>query len=290
MGLVTATSCGSLSIVTLNPLRYMSHLFLKVGLMSIAFADENEGVARPVLAIGDVYPPAFELAEHTHRRAQFLYATSGVMAVSTSEGAWVAPPERAVWIPGGMPHSVRMVGAVETRSVLIEAEECPNRGTSCQVVGVSAMLRQLLVAAADLPIEYDEGGRDGLVMKLLLAEIDRAPLIPLSVPFPAHPALALRCQAFLAQPDATATIDQWSDALAMNRRNFTRIFRRETGMSFAEWRQQACLSVALPKLAAGESVTMIALDLGYDGPGNFSTMFKRVLGVPPSHYRAQERS
>jgi AraC-like DNA-binding protein len=55
-------------------------------------------------------------------------------------------------------------------------------------------------------------------------------------------------------------------------------------MSFAEWRQQACLSVALPKLAAGEAITTIAYDLGYDGPGNFSTMFKRVLGVAPSRY------
>jgi AraC-like DNA-binding protein len=71
----------------------------------------------------------------------------------------------------------------------------------------------------------------------------------------------------------------------MNRRSFTRLFRRETAMSFAEWRQQACLSAALlPKLVAGEPITSIAYDLGYDGPGNFSTMFKRVLGVPPSRY------
>lgn len=258
--------------------------------MATLFADQNEGVARPILAIGDTYPASFELAEHWHRRSQFLYAASGVMAVSTPEGAWVAPSERAVWIPGGMPHAVRMVGTVKTRSVLIDTDACPNRGKSCQVVGVSQLLRQLLVAAADLPIEYDEEGRDGLVMQLLLAEIDCAPLIPLAVPFPSHPAIARRCHTFLAQPDATATIDEWSDGLAMNRRNFTRIFRRETGMSFAEWRQQACLSVALPKLAAGESVTSIAMDLGYDGPGNFSTMFKRVLGVPPSHYRVHNRS
>jgi AraC-like DNA-binding protein len=71
----------------------------------------------------------------------------------------------------------------------------------------------------------------------------------------------------------------------MNRRRFTRLFRRETGMSFAEWRQQACLSAALPRLAVGEPITTIALDLGYEGPANFSTMFKRALGVSPSRYR-----
>jgi AraC-like DNA-binding protein/mannose-6-phosphate isomerase-like protein (cupin superfamily) len=245
-----------------------------------------EDIDRPILASGHAYPASFELAEHTHRRDQFLYATTGVMAVGTPEGTWVAPPERAVWIPGGIPHSVRMVGAVQTRSVLITAGSCPSRGRACQVVGVSGLLRQLLTAAAEVPVEYAEHGRDGLVMRLLLAEIDRAPLIPLAVPFPTHPGLARQCQAFLNRPRATATIDAWADRLAMNRRTFTRLFRRETGMSFAEWRQQACLSVALPKLAAGESVTAVAFDLGYDGAGNFTTMFKRLVGVPPSHYRA----
>lgn len=249
------------------------------------YPDENDDVPRPLIAIGHDYPDSFELAEHRHRRSQFLYAARGVMAVNTPAGAWVTPPERAVWIPAGTPHSVRMVGAVQTRSVLVEPGECRGRGDECQVVGVSPLLRQLLTAAAGVALEYDLAGRDGLVMRLLMAEIDMAPLIPLAVPFPSHPALARRCHAFLEKPSAAATIDEWADALAMNRRSFTRLFRRETGMSFAEWRQQACLSAALPKLASGEPVTSIAYDLGYDGPGNFSTMFKRVLGVSPSRYR-----
>ncbi|WP_294048022.1 hypothetical protein [Sphingopyxis sp.] len=99
------------------------------------YPDENDHVARPVIAIGHDYPGSFELAEHRHRRSQFLYAASGVMAVSTPSGAWVAPPERAVWIPGGTPHSVRMVGAVQTRSVLVEPGECPGRGSSAKWSG-----------------------------------------------------------------------------------------------------------------------------------------------------------
>src|SRR5579859_7389131 len=81
--------------------------------------NEHDAVDRPVVAIGNDYPPSFELETHQHRRGQLLYAARGVVAVSTPQGAWVAPPERAVWIPGGIPHAVRMVGAVSTRSVLI---------------------------------------------------------------------------------------------------------------------------------------------------------------------------
>jgi AraC-like DNA-binding protein len=247
---------------------------------------EHEEVPRPIVGIGFDYPASFELAEHRHRRGQFLYAASGVVTVSTPDGAWVAPPERGVWIPAGTPHASRMVGATQTRSVLIEPGACADIGASCRVLGVSPLLRQLLVGAAEIPTEYDEAGRDGLVMRLLIAEIERAPVIPLAVPFPRHAALARHCQLFLERPRAHETIDQWSDALAMNRRRFTRLFRRETGMSFVEWRQQACLSAALLRLAAGEPVTTIALDLGYDEPASFSNMFKRALGVPPSRYRS----
>ncbi len=135
-------------------------------------AAEHEDVPRPVVGIGNDYPPSFELAEHRHRRGQLLYAANGVVAVSTPQGAWVAPPERAVWIPGGTPHAVRMVGAVQTRSVLIEPSACPALGGACRVVAVSPLLRQLLLAAAEIPVEYDEGGRDGLVMRLLVVEIE----------------------------------------------------------------------------------------------------------------------
>src|ERR1700744_2135496 len=100
-------------------------------------------------------------------------------------------------------------------------------------------------------------------MALLVAELAQAPVIPLSAPFPQSPALAAKCHAFLERPSAHDTIARWAEDLALGRRAFTRAFRRETGMSFAEWRQQACLLAALPRLAAGEPVTAIALDLGY---------------------------
>ena len=103
-----------------------------------------------VLATRPRYPAFLELAEHRHRLGQFLHATSGVMAVGTPDGAWVVPPERGAWIPAGVPHSVRMVGVVDIRSVLVEPEKCPVRGRSCEVVGVSMLLRQLLVTAAEL--------------------------------------------------------------------------------------------------------------------------------------------
>lgn len=242
-------------------------------------------IDRPIVGVGNEYPPAFELDWHQHRRGQLLYATRGVVVVSTPNGAWVAPPERAIWTPGGIRHSVRMVGAVSTRSVLIAPGAEGGLGGANKVIQISRLLRSLLETACEIRPEYEVAGRDGMVMELLLTELGSAPTVPLAVPFPKKADIARRCQQFLETPSPHDTIEQWAADLGMGRRAFTRTFRKETGLSFGAWRQQACLLIALPRLAAGEAVTTVALDLGYESPAAFTTMFKRLIGVAPSHYR-----
>lgn len=136
----------------------------------------------------------------------------------------------------------------------------------------------------DVPADYDPDSHDGAVMALIRYEMLHLPAQPLTVPFPTSQALAERCRRFLRQPAVHETIEHWCDELGVSRRAFTRLFRRETGLSFLEWRQQACLAAALPRLVAGEAVTAVAIDLGYDNPAAFTAMFKRVLGSSPRAY------
>jgi AraC-like DNA-binding protein len=250
------------------------------------FVAAFDATPRPVVAVGNDYPDDFEVTPHHHGRGQFLHGGSGVMTVRTEHGAWVVPPEEAVWIPAGVEHSLRMIGQVSTRSLFIAAAAAPAMPATCQVFAISPLMRELLLAALDVPLEYGLQGRDGLIMALALAELQRLQPLPLSLPFPAHPRLGRRCRNYLAYPQVGDTIDDWAQALAMSRRSFTRLFKQETGMSFAHWARQACLLSALRRLALGEAVTTVALDLGYESPAAFTTMFKKSLAVPPSRYFA----
>lgn len=238
---------------------------------------------RTVVAIGTDYSHGYLLPRHSHRRGQLLYGATGVMQVSTQQGNWVVPPQRAVWIPAHVPHEVLMLG-VSTRSLYIEPTTITALGDNCQVIRVSPLMRQLLMEAVEMPLEYDETGRDGTLVSLLLHELTRATHLPLHVPLPDDPRLLALCLAFLQQPDVQQSPGRWAEHVHLSLRTFSRVFRQHTGLSFVQWRQRACVVQALARLASGDAITRIALDFGYESPAAFSAMFRRVLGQSPSTY------
>jgi AraC-like DNA-binding protein/quercetin dioxygenase-like cupin family protein len=245
-----------------------------------------EDTPRDVVATGNDYPAGKILASHKHKRAQCLYAITGVLTVSTTQGSWVVPPRRALWIPAGVAHVVHMGGPTSTRSAYIVPETAEKAGLPehCTVISVSPLLHALLSEAADLPAEYELGGRDDHLMRLLVSEIAGMPTLPLNTPLPQDPRLAQLCHAMIQSPSLEIDIDTMAHKADMSRRSFTRLFRQQTGMSFSNWRQQACLLAALARLGRGQSVTHVAIELGYSSTSAFTAAFRRTLGAAPSHY------
>ncbi|WP_410623858.1 AraC family transcriptional regulator [Amycolatopsis sp. cmx-8-4] len=246
--------------------------------------DTVDDLDRDVVAIGTDYPPRHVLPEHRHRRAQVLYGVTGSMRVETADGAWTVPPHRAVLIPAGTPHAVRMTG-VSTRSLYVEPRAVPWFPARCRVVEVTPLLRELLREAVDIEPRYAARGRDAVLLQLVLHELRRAAPLPLDLPLPADPELRRLCQDFLAAPRVDVRPAAWAARLHVAERTLHRRFRAETGLGLAPWRRRACVLHALPLLAAGAPVAEVATGLGYAGPGAFTTMFHRLLGAPPSEFR-----
>jgi AraC-like DNA-binding protein len=244
--------------------------------------DLIETAPGPLYALPSHYPAGHSIDPHHHSRAQLLYPRTGVVMVTSSQGRWMVPPEHALWIPPELEHSVEMIGHVHMLSIYVSPNALPNMSANVRVVALTDLARALIVEAVALPQEATT--RSGLVMALLLDEIAKLPEVPLGLPFPSEPRLAALCRSFIENPSPHLVIDDWAEALAMSRRAFTRAFRHQTGVSLSLWRQQACLLNALPRLANGEAVTSVALDLGYDSVAAFTTMFKRMLGAPPRQY------
>ncbi|SEJ57992.1 AraC family transcriptional regulator [Paraburkholderia tropica] len=243
-----------------------------------------EDTPMPLAALAADYPHGAFVATHRHRRAQLLYAVEGVMLIEAQAGRWVVPPTRAVWIDAGLEHTVRMSGNVRMRTVFVEPHAAPDLPYGSCVIAVPPLLRELILGAVDVPFDYAHGSRDDLLMRLLLAELTVIQRLPLHLPWPEDARLRKLCDAIIDTPDAPHELAPWAAQLGMAERTLHRAFQRETGMTPGRWRQHARLFLALERLASGEKIVAVALDLGYTSQSAFAAMFKRHFGIAPSEF------
>ncbi|MBT9383808.1 helix-turn-helix transcriptional regulator [Pseudooceanicola sp. CBS1P-1] len=241
-----------------------------------------------LVSLASDYPQGTQVHAHSHPRHQLMHALSGVVHVRTGQGSWMVPPDSALWIPAGCVHSVDMFGAVQMRSTYLRPSAGDAGSAGPRVLAMNDLARALILAVGQIADIDNPSHRDTLLMELLIEEIARLEDQPLALPLPNEARLFALCQRFLQTPGERA-LDEWAAEAAMSRRNFTRRFREQTGLSPDRWRQQASVISALPRLSAGEPVTRIALDLGYESPAAFTTMFRRLMGCTPRAWRARPK-
>jgi AraC-like DNA-binding protein len=235
------------------------------------------GYARD-LARGEVLPV------HHHRRAQLVYASSGVMTVTTSEAAFVVPPQRAVWVPGGVEHRIDARSQVAMRALYIETRQATGLPSEVCVLQVTPLLRELVVAAVASGPQYAPDGPESRIMSVILDQIRTQPVASLALPMPTDTRALRVAHALLENPADSRELAAWAHDVGASTRTLSRLFPRQTGMSFQAWRQQRRLLRALELLASGDSVTIVASELGYENTSAFIAMFRRCLGTTPMQY------
>lgn len=243
-----------------------------------------EDVPRPIVTRPHTFKRGEEVPIHHHGREQLVYAYKGLALVTTQNGAWVVPPNRAVWVPSNLDHGVKAITETRMSSLFIKPGVVANLPKTCSVVEVPKLVRELIAYAGRFEDYYEEDGPDGRVIAVLIDQLNTLEEVPLHLPMPRDPRLRRIAEAIVENPADTRTQAQWASAGGASARTLARLFPEQTGMTFSGWRQQARLMAALGRLAEGEPVVSVALDLGYASQSAFITMFKKALGTTPGKY------
>src|SRR5260221_10728824 len=161
---------------------------------------DYQHVPRAVTAMPKDFAADFGILPHSHARAQLIYATAGTMRVATDDGVWIVPPQRALWMPAGVRHGIVMLGEVTMRTLYVRDDAAAFMPGACHVLPISALLRELVVRATELPLRYDESGPAGPGVALIPAEVRGLQSLPLQLPMPRHAPLRPPCPALLDPP------------------------------------------------------------------------------------------
>jgi hypothetical protein len=144
------------------------------------------------------------ISRHRHDYHQLIYVSTGVLAVTTGQGAWVAARDRAIWIPAETWHEHRAYGPTSVHTVGFSAGDGISLPAgSPTVLAVGALLRELLLAYTDPGLPPAEAARIRAVIQDRLA---RAHIRPLTLPAARDPRLAGACELVAADLRSPRTL------------------------------------------------------------------------------------
>lgn len=224
-----------------------------------------------------------ELPLHSHTKGQLVVASKGTVMCRAPGGLWIVPAHGAVWIPGGVLHSncVSSHGRIYVVFIDPAAVKLPD---FCCTFTISPLVQELIRRLSSFPLLYPKDGPTSRLGRVLLDELVQMPTEKMYLPISSDARLQQLATTLLRDPGNRNTLEEWAARYAMSERTLARLIVKQTGMTFGRWRQRIHIFVALQRLSAGASVQVVSVDLGYESPSAFITMFKKAMGASPRRF------
>ena len=136
------------------------------------------------------------------------------MMVKTRSTSYVIPPQRAVWMPAGIEHSIEARSIVKMRTLYFDPVVTSGLPSEVCILQITSLLRELIIEAACSELDYEAHSPMARIMAVILDQIRVQPaLSSLALPVPTEPRLLHIVQALIDNPaDARELADWGSDS------------------------------------------------------------------------------
>jgi AraC-like DNA-binding protein len=240
--------------------------------------DPTRGVSISTLA--REYPRGSRVPQHAHGSDQLIYASRGIMQVTSDHRLWVIPPHFGLWIPARTAHQISMPEYVSVRTLYLRPS-LVNLGTTCSVLHIGSFLRELIVEIVRVGKLRARNYLECALRDLFIDQLRRASSVPTGVAVPRDDRALAVAQGVIENPALRSSLASMCAAGGVSVRTLQRAFQRDVGMDFESWRRQVRLMKAVELLVAGRSVKEISFSVGYQGPSAFVTLFRKTFGSTP---------
>lgn len=223
-------------------------------------------------------------------RHYLLYASRGALRLDAESTTWSLPPARAALIRAGEPIEVTITTRTTTASVLFSPDFMAAPMAALTVVDMSPLCRALVTECSRWGPDDDAPLDDyATAMFRALAEATWALAArpsPTHMPRGRSPevrrALAITAQRLADDP----TFVEVAAEVGLVPRSLARRFEQEIGMTWRAALRRVRVLRAVELLAAtDQSVTQVAMRVGYQSLSAFNAAFRDLIGQTPTEYR-----
>ena len=230
-------------------------------------------------------PGGYKGQLHRHAWYQLMYASTGVLNVEYQNQIMLVPPQKAIWLPPNCDHRVRVPVGAHFHSVYFRPDVVSELGDDSKVLSITPLVRELILSVGEMTsldkMLDDKGLR---LTQVLIDQLSLQADSALSLLIPLDKRLSKLVSHIIQTPSDATSLEDWAQRLGLSSRTITRIFTKEVGIGFKEWRQKVRLLEAINLLEQGLSVTQVALEVGYQSPSAFTYAFKQVFDTNPASY------
>jgi AraC-like DNA-binding protein len=222
-------------------------------------------------------------------RHYLLCASRGALRLEADGIVWTLPPARAALITAGHAIEVTIPQPVTTSSILVSTEFAPRPPAPVSVFDLTPLARCLVAECSQWNDSTEPLDDYALAMfsaliaaTWALAEHPSQARMPAGRTAETRHALTLTEERLADDP----RFDEIAADVGLTSRSLARRFEAELGMTWRAALRRMRLLRAIEMLASDdESVTAIAMRVGYSSISAFQVAFRELTGQTPSEYR-----
>ena len=234
------------------------------------------------------FSPGHAIEMHSHSWSQLVFAREGVIAVESGNLCWVVPTNRAIWVPAGQSHSIKMHGKVFLQTVYFDSRPENKIDLQCAAYEVTALLRELIAFICSKGIINSDTDEHCNPPAFLTFQVRKLTPFPLMVPMPSDQRGKRLASRLIDTPGTDQSLADLCEECGTSLRTMQRVFSREIGMPLSRWRNQVVMVHAIQLLASDRTITQCSLELGFESVSAFIFSFRKYFGVSPGQYRSSE--
>ena len=238
----------------------------------------------PITVLHREIPALAGVNKYQHHQAQCIFVHSGVLAIVTENGRYFVPPQQAVIIPAELIHEILAKTAVKLSMYYFSVEEAEDLPLSPFVMCIDLLLNALINDSINIANDYLWQSSDGRLLRLIRDKLIKANELDTFLPYPKDSRLTSITERLLKYPSLKSDLKFWGKFVNASPRTLSRVFKKETNITYSEWRQRLNIQIAIKHLSLGDSINSIAELLGYESSSAFIYMFKKQMGVSPSQF------
>lgn len=222
---------------------------------------------------------------HSHEtHAQILYAPSGCMTLLTRHQQVILPPQKLMFIPAGLEHRVTFRNVVAYRSIYLDIRKVKVKTLGLEVRVVSPLLAEVIERICQWGWEGEYTPAHHNILTVFWDEFHQAQKESYQLDIPSDYRLQSWMAAFMLEKKVPPFLHELAQYVGASEKTITRIFKRETHMSYQAWRQQWRVYRAIELLAENTVISEISDQLEFSSDSAFIEFFKNHTGTTPAKY------